>query len=612
MASVRVVVTGLGLVTPLGLGVELCWRRLLQGCIGAVELVDEKYRGCVSRVAALVPAGVGPGLFDRSQFSDGQWRRMTKATAYAMLAAGEALADAQWTPVSDEQREKTGVCVGVGMSDMEDVHEAGCLIDQQRDNRLSPYFIPRVLTNMTAGQLSVSYGLRGPNHCPSTACASGLHAIIDGMALIQRRQAELMLVGGAEAPVCKLSLVGFGRMGALSRSFNGRPAEASRPFDRRRDGFVIGEGAGMLLLERLEHALQRRAPHIYAELLGYGLSGDGLHLAAPCPYGSGAASCMRKALHDSAVPRDRISYVNAHATSTPLGDRAEFQAIQDVFRGSDNLPVIVSSNKGSIGHLLGAAGAVEAAFTVLSCFHGSVPPNVNLHQTDLEAPEIQLAPSDRAQHWTTPSLNQRKIALKNSFGFGVIIVDLLAIAADEDLEILQFDVKTAFLHGEIDELIFMEQPPCFNDGSGRVCKLQRALYGLKQAPRAWNKRLNDFLLTLNLQRAEADPCIYVSAPGAECRIILGLYVDDGLLCCSNLTVLKELVKKLDTEFEITVGDPSNFVGLEIYRDRSKRTIAIGQKNYIRRVLLKFNMESCKSVATPGDPSIKLSKDMAPS
>ncbi|KRX58463.1 Retrovirus-related Pol polyprotein from transposon TNT 1-94, partial [Trichinella sp. T9] len=188
----------------------------------------------------------------------------------------------------------------------------------------------------------------------------------------------------------------------------------------------------------------------------------------------------------------------------------------------------------------------------------------------------------------------------------------LAIAADEDLEILQFDVKKAFLHGKIDELIFMEQPPCFNDGSGRICKLHRALYGLKQAPRAWNKRLNYFLLTLNLQRAAADPCLYVSAPGAECRIILRLYVDDGLLRCLSLTVLKELVKKLDAEFEITVGDPSNFVGLEIYRDRSKRTIAIGQKNYIRRVLLKFNMESCKSVATPGDPSIKLSKDMAPS
>ncbi|KRY16071.1 Retrovirus-related Pol polyprotein from transposon TNT 1-94 [Trichinella patagoniensis] len=189
---------------------------------------------------------------------------------------------------------------------------------------------------------------------------------------------------------------------------------------------------------------------------------------------------------------------------------------------------------------------------------------------------------------------------------------LLAIATDEDLEILQFDVKTAFFHGKIDELIFMEQPPCFNDGSGRICKLQRALYGLKQAPRAWNKRLNDFLLTLNLQRAAADPCLYVSAPGAECRIILGLYVGDGLLCCLSLTVLKELVKKLDAEFEIIVGDPSNFVGLEIYRDRSKRTVAIGQKNYIRRVLLKFNMECCKSVATPGDPLIKLSKDMAPS
>ncbi|KRY86006.1 3-oxoacyl-[acyl-carrier-protein] synthase, mitochondrial [Trichinella pseudospiralis] len=387
MASVRVVVTGLGLVTPLGVGVELCWQRLLQGGVGVVGLVDERYRGCVSRVAALVPAGVGPGLFDPKQFSDGQWRRMTKATAYAMLAAGEALADAQWTPVSEEQREKTGVCVGVGMADMEDVHEAGCLVDRQRDNKLSPYFIPRMLTNMTAGQLSISYGLRGPNHCPSTACASGLHAIIDGMALIQRRQAELMLVGGAEAPICKLSVVGFGRMGALSRHFNSRPGEASRPFDRQRDGFVIGEGAGMMLLERLEHALERRAPNIYAELLGYGLSGDGLHLAAPCP----------NALHDSALSHDSIA---------------------NVFHGSVNLPVIVSSNKGSIGHLLGAAGAVEAAFTVLSCFHGSVPPNVNLQQTDLQAPEIQLAPSDHAQNWTTPSAGQRKIALKNSFGFG--------------------------------------------------------------------------------------------------------------------------------------------------------------------------------------------------
>ncbi|KRZ81762.1 Retrovirus-related Pol polyprotein from transposon TNT 1-94 [Trichinella sp. T8] len=178
----------------------------------------------------------------------------------------------------------------------------------------------------------------------------------------------------------------------------------------------------------------------------------------------------------------------------------------------------------------------------------------------------------------------------------VQIQTLLAIAADEDLEILQFDVKKAFLHGKIDGLIFMEQPPCFNDGSGRLCKLQRALYGLKQAPRAWNKRLNYFLLTLNLQRAAADPCLCVSAPGAECRIILGLYVDDGLLCCLSLTVLKELVKKLDAEFEIIVGDPSNFVGLEIYRDRSKRTIAIGQKNYIRRVLLKFNMECLSKVA----------------
>jgi len=341
-------------------------------------------------------------------------RRVAPFTSYALSAAAEALADADWMPLPQSAREATGVAIGSGMSGTADVLEAGTLISEGRLRRVSPFFIPRILPNMAAGAVSIHYGLLGPNHAASTACASAAHSLGDAFTLIARGAADVMLAGGTEAAVDAVAMGGFSRLKALSTGYNEEPSEASRPFDADRDGFVLGEGAAVLVLEELEHARARGVP-MYAEVRGYGLSGDAHHITSPNPMGVGATLAMQRAIRQSGVSPDAFCYVNAHATSTPVGDDIEQRAIAGVFgeraEAADG-GLAVSSTKGATGHLLGAAGAAEAVFTVLALHHGVAPPTLNLHN-----------PSPALLGNLVPRHAQRlpdgpRAALSNSFGFG--------------------------------------------------------------------------------------------------------------------------------------------------------------------------------------------------
>ncbi|KAJ2233866.1 Mitochondrial beta-keto-acyl synthase [Coemansia sp. RSA 1722] len=414
-AARRVVVTGMGIVSPVGVGVKHAWQNIVEGRSGIRSLVIERpgegYDQLPSQVAGVVPRSSSqePGTFDpKAALAPGDAKRMAGFTQYAMCAAQEALADAGWTSPSDEQRERTGVCFGTGIGSLDDITAAHGQFTGGGLRKISPMFVPKILCNMAAGNISIRYGFYGPNHAVSTACTTGAHAIGDAMRFIRFGDADVMLAGASECALQPLALAGFSKIKALALGFNDRPHQASRPFDKHRAGFVIGEGAGALVLEELEHAKARGAP-IYAEVRGYGLSGDGFHITAPPPGGAGAQRAMRSAMRSAQIGAAGISYVNAHATSTPLGDQIENGAIKAVFAA--DLPA-VSSTKSATGHLLGAAGAVEAIFTVLAIKNNVAPPTLNLHTVDADAGfDLNYVPLEAQQR----SIDA---ALTNSFGFG--------------------------------------------------------------------------------------------------------------------------------------------------------------------------------------------------
>ncbi|XP_014370541.2 3-oxoacyl-[acyl-carrier-protein] synthase, mitochondrial [Papilio machaon] len=400
----RVVVTGLGVVSPIGTGTKLVWDNLLKGHCGIVCLQEEDYKKLPCRIAGLISKQDDD---IQKALSKANLKSMAPATCLALVATAEALVDSKWFPESDREKEITGVALGMGMIDLKDVCDTNEAL-KIGYNKVSPFFVPRILPNMAAGQISIKYGFRGPNHSVSTACATGAHSIGDAYRFIKYGDADVMVCGGAESCISPLAIAGFCRLRALSTSFNDEPEKASRPFDQKRDGFVMGEGAAVLVLEEYEHALRRNAK-IYAEILGYGLSGDGSHITAPREDGSGAILSMSRALQDANITKNEITYVNAHATSTPIGDGIESTAIKKLF-GEHSSKISVSSTKGAHGHLLGAAGNLEAVFTILACHHGVIPPTLNLENPVDDLNYVTKVP----EKWHT----ERRVALKNSFGFG--------------------------------------------------------------------------------------------------------------------------------------------------------------------------------------------------
>ncbi|QUD89001.1 beta-ketoacyl-ACP synthase II [Phenylobacterium montanum] len=413
----RVVVTGLGLITPLGYGVDVSWQAILAGKSGAnrISAFDPTDYAC--KIACEVPRVDGrggggpdvPGSFDPDQtMSPKDQRRVDDFILYAMAAADEAVRDANWMPEDEESRERTGVMIGSGIGGLSAIADTAVELEQKGPRRVSPFFIPSALINLASGQVSIRYGFKGPNHAVVTACATGAHAIGDAARLIQWDDADVMIAGGAEAAVCKIGIAGFIACRAMSTSFNDEPEKGSRPYDKDRDGFVMGEGAGVLVLEEYEHAKARGAK-IYAEVVGYGLAGDAYHITAPAEDGDGGFRAMKAAIARAGIDASDIDYINAHGTSTPLGDEIELGAVERIL-GQAAGKVAMSSTKSAIGHLLGAAGAVEAAFTVLAIRDQIAPPTINLDNPSVET-AIDLVP-----HKAKPM--KIDIALSNSFGFG--------------------------------------------------------------------------------------------------------------------------------------------------------------------------------------------------
>jgi 3-oxoacyl-[acyl-carrier-protein] synthase II len=406
----RVVVTGLGMVTPLGCGVDATWTRILNGQSGARKIDTFEVADLASRIACVIPRGDGSdGTFNPDQWMEPkEQRKVDDFIIFAMCAARQALEDAGWKPASYDDQINTGVMIGSGIGGLTGIAETALVLKERGPRRVSPFFIPGRLINLAAGYVSIAHGLKGPNHAVVTACSSGAHAIGDAARLVALGDAEVMLAGGAESPISRIGLAGFIACRALSTSFNDTPERASRPYDRDRDGFVIGEGAGMVVLETYEHAKIRGA-RIYAELVGYGLSGDAHHITAPAEDGDGALRCMNAAIRRAGISPTEIDYINAHGTSTPLGDEIELGAVHRL-AGNAAGRMCMSSTKSSIGHLLGAAGAVEAIFSILAMRDGVAPPTINLDNPSVETP-LDLVPHRS---------KKRDIAtvLSNSFGFG--------------------------------------------------------------------------------------------------------------------------------------------------------------------------------------------------
>jgi len=413
----RVVITGIGLVTPLGWGTEITWKNLLagkSGC-GRISAFDPEGYGC--EIACEVPrvdgrGGGGPdveGSFDPDQvMSTRDQRRVDDFILYAMAAADEAVKDSGWAPEALEELERTGVILGSGIGGLSTIADTALELEAKGPRRVSPFFIPSALINLASGQVSIRYGFKGPNHSVVTACATGAHAIGDASRLIQADDADVMLAGGAEASVCKIGVAGFVAARAMSTGFNDQPQKASRPYDKDRDGFVMGEGAGVLVLEEYEHAIKRGAK-IYAEVVGYGLAGDAYHITAPHESGDGGFRAMKSALRHAGLEPADVDYVNAHGTSTPLGDEIELGAVERLL-GDHAAKATMSSTKGATGHLLGAAGAVETAFTALAIRDQIAPPTINLDNPSVQA-QLDLVP-----HKAKPM--KIDVAMSNSFGFG--------------------------------------------------------------------------------------------------------------------------------------------------------------------------------------------------
>jgi 3-oxoacyl-[acyl-carrier-protein] synthase II len=406
----RVVVTGMGIVSPLGLGTEHVWKRLVNGesGIGAIQSFDVK--DLPAKIAGQVPIGAkADGKLDLGEWMPAKdQRKMDRFIQLAMVAAAEAVEDAGWTPEDEDERCATGVLIGSGIGGLQTIFEASQQVLEGKSRRLSPFFIPSALINLASGHISIKYGFKGPNHSVVTACATGVHAIGDAARLIQLGDAEVMIAGGAEAAVCEIGMAGFCASRALSTGFNDTPQRASRPWDKDRDGFVMGEGAGVVVLEEYEHA-KRRGAKIYGEFAGYGMSGDAHHITAPAEGHEGAFRAMKAALRNARLDPSDVQYVNAHGTSTPLGDDLELQACERLF-GEAARHVAMSSTKSAIGHLLGAAGAVEAIFSILAVRDNLAPPTLNLDEPS------QASVIDRVAHQAQP--RRIDVALSNSFGFG--------------------------------------------------------------------------------------------------------------------------------------------------------------------------------------------------
>ncbi|CAA6604487.1 3-oxoacyl-(acyl-carrier-protein) synthase II [Rhodospirillaceae bacterium LM-1] len=405
----RVVVTGMGMVSPLGCSVDATWANLIEGRSGIKYIDRFDVSDLAAKVAGLIPMGKDdPKLFDADRYVPPKdQRKMDDFILYAMAAGLQAVEDAGIADIPEEAKLRTGVMVGSGIGGLGTIQDAAVVLKEQGPRRISPFFIPSSLVNLATGHLSIKYGFKGPNHSAVTACATGAHAIGDAARLIQFEDADIMVAGGTEAAVCRLGIAGFAAARALCTSFNDRPTEASRPWSKDRDGFVMGEGAGVVVLEELEHA-KKRGAKIYAEVVGYGLSGDAYHITAPSEDGDGAYRCMKAAMKRAGVNPEDIDYVNAHGTST-MADTIELGAVKRAF-GDAAYKISMSSTKSAIGHLLGAAGAVEAIFSILSIREQIVPPTLNLRDPD-EGCDLDLVPL---------AAKKRKVraALSNSFGFG--------------------------------------------------------------------------------------------------------------------------------------------------------------------------------------------------
>src|SRR5215468_10206526 len=406
----RVVITGLGLVSPLGCGYETTWERLTAGKSATRRIENFDVSDLTCQIACQVPHGDGSdGTFNANDWMETkEQRKVDEFIIYAMSAATQALKDAGWKPTAYEDQIRTGVLIGSGIGGLQGIEKTSLLMAEKGPRRVSPFFIPGRLINLASGYVSIEHGLRGPNHAVVTACSSGAHAIGDASRLIGLGDADVMVAGGTESPVSRIGIAGFIACRALSTAFNDTPEKASRPYDRDRDGFVMGEGAGMVVLESLEHA-QRRGARIYAEVIGYGLSGDAHHITAPAEDGDGALRCMKAAVNRAGISAAEIDYINAHGTSTPMGDEIELGAVHRLV-GNAAARMCMSSTKSSIGHLLGAAGAVEAIFSILAMRDGVAPPTINLDNPSVET-AIDLVPH-RSKRRTID------VVLSNSFGFG--------------------------------------------------------------------------------------------------------------------------------------------------------------------------------------------------
>ncbi len=424
----RVVITGIGLVTPLAASREATWERLLAGKSGAVGIEHFKVDDLPARVACIVPrvdgraGGAGdPHAFDADKtLSPKEQRRIEDFILFAIAAADEAVADSEWKPGSDDDKNRTGVLIGSGIGGIEAIGNNALILEKDGPRKISPFFIPSALINLASGQVSIRHGFRGPNHSVVTACATGAHAVGDAARLIVHGDADVMVAGGAEAAVCRLAMSGFAALRALSTGFNETPEKASRPYDKDRDGFVMGEGAGCLVLEEYEHA-KKRGAKIYAEVKGYGLSGDAYHITAPADDGDGGFRAMSAALKDAGMSPGDIDYINAHGTSTPLGDEIELKAVERLF-GNAAANLSLSSTKSAIGHLLGAAGAVESIFCALAIRDGVIPPTLNLDNPSVET-AIDLTPHKAKKRPV-------RAAMSNSFGFGGTNAAVILTAVD--------------------------------------------------------------------------------------------------------------------------------------------------------------------------------------
>jgi 3-oxoacyl-[acyl-carrier-protein] synthase II len=398
------------MLTPLGCGVEPTWQRLIKGESGArrVEAFDVSDLPC--KIACVIPRGDGAnGTYNADQWMEPkEQRKVDEFIVFALCAARQALDDAGWMPKTQDEQVRTGVMIGSGIGGIEGIADTAVTLHERGPRRVSPFFIPGRIINLASGNVSIAFGLKGPNSAVVTACSTGAHAIGDAGRMIALGDADVMVAGGAESPVNRMALSGFSALRALSTAFNDEPQKASRPYDKDRDGFVMGEGAGVVVLEALEHAKARGAK-IYAELVGYGMSGDAYHITAPAPDGDGAYRCMSAALKRAGLTAGDLDYINAHGTSTPMGDEIELGAVERLL-GNANGQVSMSSTKSCVGHLLGAAGSVEAIFSILAIRDGVVPPTINLDNPSVET-AIDLVPHQARKR-------NVDIVLSNSFGFG--------------------------------------------------------------------------------------------------------------------------------------------------------------------------------------------------